>query len=86
MNKEQEDLGVLSPRDLFLLLRDDDLSPSLEELLYAFDILSKPVIGILQMDSTKGTPENTLYSITNAMSSVSRLRSIANAVEKGMRE
>ena len=46
--KEQDELGGLSPRDLLLLLRDTEISPSLMELKDVFEILSQNEIGILQ--------------------------------------
>ena len=45
--KEQDMLGSLSARDMYLLLRNTDVSPSLEELLDVFETLSQSDIGIL---------------------------------------
>lgn len=56
--REKEILGSLSPRDLFLLLRDTDVSPSLEELLGVFETLSRPEIGILRTIDDTRSPEN----------------------------
>ena len=86
MYKEQSDLGSLSPRDMFLLLRDNPISPSLEELQHAFKFLSEKDIGILQVASGKASPENTTYNITNGMRTVFYLRAVANAIEAGLSE
>ncbi|MBO5524175.1 MAG: hypothetical protein J5986_10965, partial [Roseburia sp.] len=82
--KEQEELGGLSPRDLFLLLRDTDISPSLIELTDIFETLSKNEIGILQEVDNKRSPENAIYILSGANKTVNRLRALANAIEEGL--
>ena len=84
MNKEQGDLGSLSPRDMFLLLRENPISPSLDELQHAFDVLSEKDIGVLQVASGKASPENTTYTITDGMRTVYHLRAVATAIENGL--
>lgn len=81
--REQELIGGLSPRDLFLLLRDTNVSPSLEELLNVFDALSRPEIGVLTAINSTSSPENTQYILHNEKKAVNRLHAIANAVDKG---
>ncbi len=82
--KEQEELGGLSPRDLFLLSRDTDISPSLNELREAFDTLAKSEIGILQITGKNQSPENAVYELKDMTKTVNRLRSLALAIEKGI--
>lgn len=82
--KEQEQIGALSPRDLFLLLRDTTESPTLEELINVFDLLSSTEIGVLQAIDKDRLPENTMYVMIETVKSISRLRAIANAIEKGI--
>lgn len=84
--REQDELGGLSPRDLFLLLRNTDDSPSLEELLPVFETLSKPEIGILTAASSSHSPENTVYTLAEGKRVVNRLRALASAIEKGLLE
>lgn len=82
--REKEILGSLSPRDLFLLLRDTDVSPSLEELLGVFETLSRPEIGILRaMDKTR-SPENTMYMLEDAKKTANRLRALSLTIEKAL--
>ena len=82
--KEQDALGGLSPRDLFLLLRDNALSPTLEELLSAFETLSKSEIGILYAIDNKRSPENTAYVLYDGKTVVNKLRALSCAIEKGL--
>lgn len=84
MNKEQSDLGSLSPRDMFLLLRDNPISPSMEELQHAFNYLSETNIGVLHVASSKASPENTTYTIADGMRTVYYLRAVATAIEIGL--
>lgn len=84
--KEQELIGGLSPRDLFLLLRDTNVSPSLEELLNVFETLSKPEIGVLTATNSTSSPENTIYILHNEKKAVNRLHALANAVDRGLTE
>lgn len=84
--REQELLGGLSPRDLFLLLRDTNVSPSLEELLNVFETLSRPEIGILTAASSTRSLENVTYIVQGEKKTVNRLRALADAVDKGLAE
>ena len=61
--REQEMLGGLSARDMYLLLRTSDISPSLEELLAVFDTLSKQEIAVLFPIKKASSPENIAYLI-----------------------
>lgn len=81
---EQEMLGSLSPRDLFLLLRNSNLSPSLDELLGVFEMLSGEEIGILQRDNEKESPENVRFTLRGAKKTINHLRALASAIEKGI--
>lgn len=82
--KEQEQLGALSPRDLFLLLRGTNVSPSLEELLNAFKTLSSEEGGILRAIDKNRLPENTMYLLYEVKKSVFRLRSLATVIEQSI--
>ena len=84
--REQDELGGLSPRDLFLLLRNTDDSPSLEELLNVFETLSKPEIGVLTTVTSSRSPENTAYVLTEGKRAVNRLRTLASAIDRGLFE
>lgn len=84
--KEQELLGGLSPRDLFLLLRNTDISPSLEELLNVFETLSRPEIGVLTAVNSDPSPENATYILHNEKKTVNKLHALADAIDKGLAE
>ena len=81
---EQELLDCLSPRDLFLLLRNSNESPSLDELLNIFEILSKEEIGVLKGTDEKVTPENKRYVLKGAEKTINYLRALASAIETGI--
>ena len=55
-------LESISVRDMFLLLRMTDNSPSLEEMLKIFALLSKEEINILQIYKNAPDAESGLYS------------------------
>lgn len=82
--QEQETLGNLSPRDLYLLLRATAISPTLEELMDVFAILSKQEIGILVLVSKSSASENSTYMLADGKRAVNRLRAIASAIESGL--
>lgn len=84
--KEQELLGSLSPRDLFLLLRNSNESPSLDELISVFETLAREEIGILQKVDGKDSPENARYMLRGTKQTINRLRALAIAIEKGAQE
>ena len=84
--KEQGTMDSLSARDLYFLLRSTNLSPSLEELLNAFDALSKGEVGILSKVKSASAAENVTYSMAGGGHSVNRLRAMASAIETGLHE
>lgn len=81
---KQDLLESLSPRDLFLLLIDSSLSPSLEELINGFDVLSNNQIGILKKVNQNSAPENVQYILCDERMAINRMRALANAIERGM--
>lgn len=81
---EQELLESLSPRDLFLLLRNSSISPSLEELLSGFNILSSSQIHVLQKVNKNNIPENVQYIMSDEKKVINRVRALAKAIEKGV--
>ena len=81
---EQEVLKSLSPRDLFLLLRNSNVSPSLEELISGFNTLSNDQIGILKKVNKNNIPENVQYILCDEKKTINRMRALANAIEKGL--
>lgn len=81
---EQELLGSLSPRDLFLLLRNSNVSPSLEELISGFEMLSGNQIGVLQKVNKNNIPENAQHILCNGEKAINRMRAVASAIEKGL--
>lgn len=82
--KEQGAMDSLSARDLYFLLRNTNLSPSLEELLNTFEMLSKGEVGILSKVKSTSAAENVTYSMVGGEHSVNRLRAIASAIESGL--
>lgn len=84
MYSEQEQLGDLSPRDMFLLLRNNPISPSLEELISVFKVLSKPEIGVFNADKPNSVSEHTVYSLADGKQVVRKLRALASAIENGI--
>ena len=82
--QEQEAMDSLSARDLYFLLRRTSISPSLEELLCAFETLSKDEIGVLRQVKQSSSLENITYSISEEIKSVNRLRALASAIEHGL--
>lgn len=82
-HSEQELLGSLSPRDLFLLLRNSSISPSLEELIHGFEMLSESQICVLQKVNKNSIPENVQYILCNEEKAINRMRAIAAAIERG---
>ena len=83
-NREQEILGGLSPRDMFLLLRDTNISPSLEELLSVFEMLSSPEMGLLQTVDKTRSIENMMYVLVNAKKVAHNLRALATTIENAL--
>lgn len=83
--KEQEMLGSLSARDMYLLLRTTDASPSLEELLDIFETLSRSEIDVLNPVKRVSSVENITYTLKNEKRTVNRLRALATAIENGLR-
>ena len=83
-SKEQEQIGALSPRDLFLLLRDTNVSPTLEELIDIFKTLSSQEIGILYSMDKNRLPENTRYILCEVKQSVFRLQALSLAIAQGI--
>ena len=82
--QEQDAMESLSARDLYFLLRRTELSPSLEELIKAFETLSKEEVGVLTQVKKASATENTTYEIHGGKYCVNRLRALANAIEKGL--
>lgn len=82
--EEQETMDSLSARDLYFLLRKTNLSPSMEELIRAFEILSKEEVGILSQVKGSSSLENVTYSIGDGLRSVNHLRALADAIEDGL--
>lgn len=82
--KEQDMLGSLSARDMYLLLRNTDVSPSLEELLDVFETLSQNDIGALSPVKKVSSAENIAYILKDEKRIVNRLRALAFAIEKGL--
>lgn len=82
--QEQDAMESLSARDLYFLLRRTELSPSLEELINAFETLSKEEVGILKQVKKASATENITYAIQGEKYCVNRLRALANAIEKGL--
>ncbi|WP_050613847.1 restriction endonuclease [Bacillus testis] len=82
--QEQEMLGSLSARDLYLLLRSTIVSPSLDELITVFETLSSQEIGVLSPVKKAPFSENTMYVLNGEKRTINRLRALASAIEKGL--
>ena len=80
---EQDTLGELSPRDMFLLLRNTEQSPSMEELLCIFEKLSNNEVGVLVTTDTRSA-ENRMYGLRGEKSAANRLRALAKAIDDGL--
>ncbi len=81
---EQEAMDALSPRDMLLLLKDSDLSPTLEELIGIFDHLSNPEIGLLHIVAKNSSPQYVTYILSDSRKVITRLRAFAKAIETGV--
>lgn len=82
--QEQEAMDSLSARDLYFLLRGTEISPSLEELINAFELLATDEIGVLNLIKKASPTENTTYAMQNEVQRVNKLRAIASAIECGI--
>ncbi len=82
--QEQDAMESLSARDLYFLLRRTEISPSLEELIAAFEMLSKDEIGILIQIKKESAIENTTYALRGEHYCINRLRALASSIEKGL--
>lgn len=82
--QEQDAMESLSARDLYFLLRRTELSPSLEELISAFEMLSKEEVGVLSQVKKASAIENNTYELQGGKYCVNRLRALASAIEKGL--
>lgn len=82
--QEQEAMDSLSARDLYFLLRRTSVSPSLEELIDTFELLSTEEIGVLTQIKKDSATENNTYSMCNEIQRVNRLRALASAIERGI--
>ena len=54
----------------------------LEELLNVFETLSRPEIGVLTAVTSSRSPENTVYTLTEAKRAANHLRALASAIDK----
>ena len=79
-----EELGGISPRDMYFSFEDTPISPSREELISAFETLSRLEIGILRATNKNPDPENTTYTVSDGQYRVFRMKSIAAAIEEGL--
>ena len=57
---------IIRDCNMFLLLRMTDNSPSLEEILNVFSLLSTDEIDVLEMNKQASAKENTTYTMKNA--------------------
>lgn len=81
--KEEESFNGLSPRDLLLLLRKTEISPSLDELTSVFDLLARPEIGVLRSINKAHSSETVMYSLSDTTRVANHLRALAAAIDKG---
>jgi hypothetical protein len=86
ISRDQSTLDGLSPRDLFFMLRDTNISPSLEELIGAIDIISKSEIGVLRVVDVNQDASKTTYMLSEAKMAVNHLRAIAKVIDNALRE
>lgn len=81
--KEGDSFDGLSPRDLLLLLRKTEISPSLEELTGVFELLSRPEIDVLHSINKVHSPEMIMYTLNDTSRAANHLRALAAAIDKG---
>lgn len=81
--KEGDSFDCLSPRDLLLLLRKTEISPSLEELTDVFELLSRPEIDVLHSINKVHSPEMIMYTLNDTSRAANHLRALAAAIDKG---
>lgn len=81
---EKESVDSLSPRDLFFLLKNSSLSPTVEELISGFNTLSNDQIGVLRRLKRNTNLENAQYVLCDENKVVDRLRALVDAIEKGL--
>jgi hypothetical protein len=84
LSQKQETLGGLSPRDLFFMLENASISPSLQELCGLVDTLSQPEIGVLRIIEENQDASKTTYGISAAKQAVNHLRALANAIDNAL--
>lgn len=84
MLREQETLGSLSARDLYLLLRTSDLSPSLDELIEILDLLSQKEIQVVSVVNKSSAKENVTFELKPIKPAANRLRLLADSIENGV--
>lgn len=82
--REQSTYGSLSARDLSLLLKHTDVSPSIEELISVFELLASQEIGLLRIAEGNQAKEHVTYAIVNEVTIGRRMRAIASAIEAGI--
>lgn len=83
--KEQELYGGLSARDLSLLLRGTDLTPSTEELISILELLSAPEIHVLSISEENTMREYSKYTVIHETTAAYRLTSLSRAIMKGVK-
>lgn len=81
--KEEDSFNGLSPRDMLLLLRKTEISPSLEELTSVFELLSRSEIGVLRSINKAHSPEIAMYTLNDTTRAANHLRALAAAIDKG---
>ena len=79
-----EEFGGISPRDMYFSFENTPISPSREELITAFETLSRPEIGILRATNKNAVSENTTYMVSDGQYRVYRMKAIAAAIEEGL--
>lgn len=84
--QEQEAMDSLSARDLYFLLRGTSISPSLDELINAFELLSTKDVGLLSVVKKATSAENITYAMQNEIQRINRMRALASAIENGLIE
>lgn len=84
--EKMEELGGISPRDMYFSFENTPVSPSREELITAFETLSRPEIGILRATNKSVDSENITYTVSDGQYRVFRMKSIAAAIEEGLPE
>jgi hypothetical protein len=86
LHKESEEDEPLSPRDISLIERASNISPSVAEIRETFELFERLSFGIVRSVEASTDARFATYEIGDARPAARRLRALADAIEAGLRE